>query len=302
MMDYAQWKAETKRGLFTPRSSKLVTLDKAFARYSKSKTTPNLIALAKALRAWIDSKANWKQSTRNSKMIRGKGTVERLVDQLYRKPMLKQTFASLTVPRPPPPVVLEQGRKIHQKDADGRHYNLTLQNRENSCGPACIRIVVKLVQNVDVGEDSLRQYVEMAEEGADYHGGLGQGGVIASTSTAHDWGPTGGGTWYVPEALASVRPMIRAIHVQSTAALRSSTRSKPIIGVVEWDPGGGLHYVVVAGPLRTVPNSFLVIDPFYGVQRVPVAHGSFGWYEPVDPNGGANLARAKWYPWTCRVT
>lgn len=300
MMNYAQWKTETKRGLFTPRSKHLVALDKSFERYSLLRSTPNLIALAKAVRAWIDTKTDWKKSTRNSKKLNGKGTVERLVDGLYSNPMLRQTFASLIVTPPPPPVVLEQGHKIHQRDADGRHYNLTLQTRENSCGPACIRIVAKLVQNVDIGEDSLRQYVEMAEEGANYQGGLGQGGVVASSNTAHDWGPIGGGTWYVPEALASIRPMIRAVHGTSTAALLSSTRSKPTIGVVQWSTGG-LHYVVVAGPLKSVHNGYLVIDPFNGVQQATVVLGNLSTYEPVDPNTGSKLADATWYPWTCKV-
>ena len=78
-MSYATWMAETKRGVFTPRSSKLKELDAAFEKFELAKTKSNLDRLRVALRAWMNSKGTtWKQSTRNKT-----GTVEALYEELF---------------------------------------------------------------------------------------------------------------------------------------------------------------------------------------------------------------------------
>jgi hypothetical protein len=307
MMTYNTWKTETKRGPLTPRSKKLKAIDDAFESYETAKKsgggTKQQVALFDALLNWINGKgAGWKGSTRNStKDVSNKGTVERLLEDLTKlNPAFKVKAAHLlAAPTPPPRVVLEHGRKFNQRDADGSWHQINVQQKENSCGPCSIRMVIKLVNNEDVGEDYLRELVEMAEEGANYGGNMGDGGVV-TTGGAHDWSPNGGGTWLVPAALKGVRPPINAVHTADQTDLLRTTKKRPAIGVVSWT-NGGLHYVVVAG-LVDGGKKLLILDPFNGVQHMDVTSGGgLSRYKPKDPNSGQQLAEALWYPWVCKV-
>ena len=189
---------------------------------------------------------------------------------------------------------MQHGANNHHIDVDGHHYDLVVQNKENSCGPASIRTVIKLVKNEDVGEDYLRELVEVAEEGGAYSGSLGGGGVVI-TGGAHDWDPAGGGTWLVPQALNAAK--IPCAQGASLAPLLQTTNKKPAIAVVAWT-GGGLHYVVVAGKTVKAPSRLVILDPYYGLQYAPTAMNT---YEPVDAQGKV-LSRATWHPWVCSVT
>jgi hypothetical protein len=293
MMTFEQWKEGTERGFFTPRSSALKAIDGAFEKWQNNKNTPNLLDFSKSVKTWITLKGDkWTTSTRNSN-----GTVERLVADLAANPIVGRDFAPLLNVKPADNTV-GIAKVISQKDADGSWHKVFLQSEENSCGAACIRNVANIVHNEDIGEAGLRAVIEAAEEGAGYAGSLGQGGVVAS-SGVHDWGPGGGGTWLVPEGLKALRPAISTVHTTLAAALLTTTRKQPAIAVVEW-VGGGLHYVIVAGPLQKVSNAYLVIDPWYGVQKVDVVGGQLAQYEPVDEFDHLKDT-ANWYPWVCKV-
>ncbi len=87
-MSYDTWKAETKRGIFTPRSKKLEAVDTAYEKYWLASTDTNHKKLVDALNAWILEKGpdssptaedgKWRESTRNKT-----GTVEILYQQLH---------------------------------------------------------------------------------------------------------------------------------------------------------------------------------------------------------------------------
>ncbi|MEM7231931.1 MAG: hypothetical protein AAF517_07145 [Planctomycetota bacterium] len=299
MMTYQTWKDETSRGIFSPRSRALGAVDSAFQDYEKTRGTPGLIRLSEALVAWMRSKATaggWECSTRNAKKVLGLGTVERLVKDLLQNPTLRGKLAPfLATKTKTPAVTLEVGKKISQKDDDGKFHSIALQTKDNSCGPGCIRIVAKLVNNEDIGEDYLRVLVENAEEGAS---ALGLGGVVKSSGT-HNWGPGGHGTWLVPAALKSLRPSIRAIHSNSVSKLVSTSKKKPAIAVVAWTGNRGLHYVVVAGKMSN--GKALVLDPFYGVQSVGITAGKLDNYRPIDPQTQRVADEATWHPWVCSV-
>jgi len=292
-MTFEQWKTGTERNIFTPRSTALKAIDTAFERWEKSKSTPNLVDFSTKVKTWITLKGDkWRTSTRNSN-----GTVEKLVADLAKNPVVGKDFAPLLQikPKDTKPGI---GKIINQKDPDGHWHTVFFQTEESSCGPACIRIIVRMLHNRDLGEDGLRALVEMAEEGAGYAGSLGQGGVVQS-SRCHDWGPTGYGTWLVPEALKCVDPPIRATHSALASTLLTTSRKQPAIAVVSWS-NGGKHYVVVAGPLQKVPNAYLVIDPWYGIQQVPVNGRRIGLYKPVNAQGQVQ-ATATWDGWVCKV-
>ena len=284
MMTYDHWKAQTKRGLTTPRGKALVDLDLAFQAYQAAKTTKNLTALFNALIVWIEQKGvNWRNSTRNSKLEDGGvGTVEKLLkDLLAENPAFRGKAAPWLAPQAPRVPLMEHGARNEHRDEDGHHYQLVVQNKENSCGPASIRIVIKLVKNEDCGEDYLRELVEQAEEGGGYGGSLGGGGVVVSGG-AHDWDPTGGGTWLVPAALQAAK--IKCTQGPQLSPLRLTTSKKPAIAVVSWAGGAGLHYVVVAGRTKAA-GKLVVLDPFYGLQYAPFPPTLTSHYQPVDAQG-----------------
>lgn len=88
MLTYKTWVDETKRGVFTPRSTSLKALDTAFEAFDKKQTPVQEIQLIEKLKLWLDGKGSgWKSSTRNSTKVLGKGTVERLVEDLSASPI-----------------------------------------------------------------------------------------------------------------------------------------------------------------------------------------------------------------------
>jgi hypothetical protein len=305
MMTYTHWKSQTKRGIGSPRSKLLKAIDDALEAYHLSKGTVTLTALFRAVKAWIDKKgAGWKGSIRNTKLeAGGKGTVETLLREIVAAGPQFQGEANRYLTQaaaPPRAPLMDHGAKNHHVDVDGHHYDLVVQNKENSCGPASLRTVIKLVQNEDVGEDYLRDIVEALEEGgihdSGYAGSLGKGGVLVSGG-AHDWDPSGGGTWLVPAALAAAK--IPNTQGASTAPLLQTTNKKPAIAVVAWT-AGGLHYVVVAGLTKARPARLVILDPFYGLQYADVTGTTIGNYVPVNSQGTV-LSRATWHPLVCKV-
>ncbi len=103
MMTYRQWMDETKRGVFTPRSTALKALDQAFETLSRTRQPNDEIKLADKLKAWLDTKgATWKQSTRNSTKVGGKGTVERLLADLSASPLCRSKLGQYTAARHAP--------------------------------------------------------------------------------------------------------------------------------------------------------------------------------------------------------
>ncbi len=305
MMTYLHWMQQTKRGPSHPRSKKLKAIDKALQAFEQAKKTNKstvkaLLNLFNALLEWIKSKGpEWRYSIRNSKLEPGgKGTVETLLlEVLALNPAFRITagpYLTVTAPRTP---VMEHGAINRHKDEDGRWYEVPVQSKENSCGPTCIRIVIKLVNNKDVSEEYLRELVEFVEEGGGYSGSLGTTGVLIGGG-AHNWDPGGGGTWLIPGALGSVRPAIKATLVTNPNVLLTTAQKKPAIAVVAWT-AGGLHYIVVAGK-NSAGNKLVILDPFYGLQYVSVAGSTMANYEPKNSSGVA-LASSTWYPWVCKV-
>jgi len=297
MITFKEWKDGTERNLFTPRSTALKAIDSAFETWQRTKKTKDLIDFSEAVSAWITVKGDaWRDSTRNSN-----GTVERLVKDLASDPTVGPRFAPFLRVTP---VDKSAGiaKKVSMPDPDGRWYTVFFQTEESSCGPACIRNIVHMLHGRDLGEDGLRALVELAEEGnAAYAGTLGQGGVVEA-SGIHNWGPPphGFGTWHIPAAFKHVDPPINTKHTSLTANLLTTTRKQPAIAVVSWS-NGGKHYVVVAGPLQKVPNHYLVIDPWYGLQKVEVRGGrTLGLYKPVDEHGTVKTT-ATWDGWVCKV-
>jgi len=167
----------------------------------------------------------------------------------------------------------------YQRDSDGRWHTYYDQVKGSSCGPACVRMVAKMVLGKEVGEEQVRQAIERAE-----------GGVVSTLASektgayqagGHDWGAHGAqgsggggvGTWDLDVALKSLG--VADAHVElgyARNAFSKTTVKKPGIAACGWNAGWngansqGLHWVVVAGKLTN--GSYLIIDPAYGIGEV----------------------------------
>lgn len=98
MMTYKTWMDETKRGAFTPRSKALKDVDAAFKAKDQIGLPPQEIKLAEMLKVWLDAHgAGWKSSTRNSTKVDGKGTVERLLEDLSASPIGRNKLGAYAV-------------------------------------------------------------------------------------------------------------------------------------------------------------------------------------------------------------
>jgi|GEM_PF-3527643 len=73
------WKNETSRW-WASRSANLKGVDDALAAFHANKTHDNFVALAAAMKKWMESKDDWAKSTRNTGA--NAGVVTRLVDEI----------------------------------------------------------------------------------------------------------------------------------------------------------------------------------------------------------------------------
>lgn len=174
------------------------------------------------------------------------------------------------------------------KSSDGRHHYIIDQTKGSSCGPACVRMVVRQVLDKTVGEEQIRQEIERHE-----------GGTVSTltseksafTAGSHDWGHHGAkgsghggaGTWDVGAALKAMKIKCAELPDGNISInLKRTSYREPGIAVVRWATGG-LHWVVVAG--KVGGTDMLVLDPACGLFEVDPnvaepqyadAHGTVG--------------------------
>ena len=166
----------------------------------------------------------------------------------------------------------------YQRDSDGRWHTYYDQTKGSSCGPACVRMVVKMATGKEVGEEEVRREIERVEGG--------KASTLASAAGAfqagdHSWGAhgvrgSGGGgigTWHLDVPLK--RLGVEGAHIAmgyARNAFNKTTVRHPGIAACAWNAGwngsssSGLHWVVVAGKLKN--GKYLIIDPAYGIGEV----------------------------------
>lgn len=273
MMTFKTWKAETKRGLTSPRSSALKTLDDAFEEYDKDKGVKKKTVLVNALVAWMDTKGkDWAQSIRNSK-----GTVEQLLKDLSADPMFKGKLSPYVQAVTATTTVVAgyvPGKWERVKDIDGRWHDYVLQERGNSCGPACVAIVKRGFHNLasnQISEEQIRGAVALAE-GHKLNTDVST--IGAEAIAEHDWinvGSNNGGLIEVLKKSPAQVPNARDGGGMSADAflekLRECTPRKPAIIGWNWKGGGG-HWTVCAGPTKD-GTQLLILDPWTGIEYIP---------------------------------
>ena len=167
----------------------------------------------------------------------------------------------------------------YEKDPDGRWHRYFDQQKGESCGPTCVRILVNAIKGRDVGEGPARRAVEIGEGQAvltTFASESGGAGAMGS----HDWGAHGGkgsGGATATSSGSNMAPLRAACHsfglvdasipvVSSWAALSRTSLSNPGIAGVDWNgdiASFGGHWVVAAGALAN--GDILAIDPIYGI-------------------------------------
>ncbi|NEV60941.1 cysteine peptidase family C39 domain-containing protein [Thiorhodococcus minor] len=179
---------------------------------------------------------------------------------------------------------------LRKKDSSGKSYEIYNQEKQNSCGPACLYMVLK----------ELTHLRRMTEAELQDLAGLHQQGLAntGATSSSHNWESQG-------SVLTSLVPVLTTNGVKAKAhkgsadavdnALKQCTNNYR--GIVGWywtssattnEKRGG-HWTVCAG-LTPDKSKLIILDPWYSdvVQYVDInAKDANGYlrYTPVDNSG-----------------
>ena len=178
-------------------------------------------------------------------------------------------------PPPPPPLIPSSGDIVaNEVDSSGGRHQFLMQRMGMACGPTCVATVVRAVKNSQLSEAGARSRV-FAEE-SDKHGF----GVTAQLDAAQKDGTymtslTGALSSLGVQSAYTNKP---GNDVQLLRILERARPDKPAIAQVSWT-GGGSHFIVVK---EKIGGNLVVLDPYFGLQEVPVAN--FPNYAP-QPSG-----------------
>jgi Papain-like cysteine protease AvrRpt2 len=285
-MNYTTWMNETKRGVLTPRSTELKSVDTAFetCKDTASAGQGSKITLATKLKLWMDAQArkggNWKTSTRNAtKDVMGLGTIERLMRDLQKDSALANAFqAYVAAPLPvygpkPDPSKYTPGKWDRSADRDGHWYDFIRQEKGNSCVCATIVMAKRAVHNLaatQLSESEIRGVMALEETG-----NLNSG--ISSVSNAaqnhHKWDTQGTGAGPAlrvmkanPHGIASSRSAGASSGQGLLDNLNLVTRKRPALVGWRWTGGGG-HFTMCVGPTDDGAQ-LIIIDPWTGINYI----------------------------------
>lgn len=131
-------------------------------------------------------------------------------------------------------------------DSDGNQQYIWLQDRADTCGPACVYMIerIKMQACPAGGETRIRQITELLPEG--YSEGHGTASFTA-----------------LALALRRIGIPAQASHVLNFSQV-AAVADGPFIARVRWPNGAG-HFVVCAG--RTANGTLVSLDPWYGLSE-----------------------------------
>lgn len=194
---------------------------------------------------------------------------------------------------------------VNRRCDKGHNHLLCAQNREQSCGPACMAMVINRVKNRQITEAEMRQASQDFEGGyrpghADAGAQVGDRRQAAMAHILRTGGARrGGGTavanrgGYMGTAASnlantlSVNYGINATHRQVARGavrdlLKKAKSKKPIIALVSWGGNGGGHFVLVDRMVGRLGREslFCICDPIYGVHTLSIPKNGDPTYEP----------------------
>ena len=182
-----------------------------------------------------------------------------------------------------------------QQDAEGNYQFIAEQTEGGTCGQACVRMIHYQVNGAKISEEVLLALMAKEEGHNDTNLGntgfksqrdigiMNQDNTGVITKGARNW-DAGTYTQHVTMGLRCLRPMpnyqhhdlsglqVNAREHRRNELLRRTTRKRPAIADVIWIQNGPAtrHWIVIAGPL-TESNSYLVLDPTFGTQQIPMS-------------------------------
>jgi hypothetical protein len=154
---------------------------------------------------------------------------------------------------------------------DGKWHWIDRQNLDNSCGPTAARMVVKMVTGQNVGQSYFGGLVALSESNTS------PSDVSPLSDTAqdgHDFGQSGTMSAHIVTVLKNCKidsaRKLPANTADWVSHWRKCSEKSPGILSMKWG-GGAAHFIVMAGPLSTAADKFLILDPWYGIQHMIVA-------------------------------
>lgn len=151
---------------------------------------------------------------------------------------------------------------------DGKWHWIDRQNLDNACGPTCVRMVVKMVRGENIGQSFFGGLVSLSEQGIK----PSDASALSSTAQdAHDFDAAGTMSAHLVQALKDCKVTTARKLPSDTsdwaAQWKKCSEKAPGILSMKW-PSGNAHFIVIAGPLSTNANHFLILDPWYGIQHL----------------------------------
>lgn len=180
-------------------------------------------------------------------------------------------------------------------------YDLLIQKNSNACGMACCAMIIRTLTGAKLSEDMLAnesrrigggQYREYFSERPGVVAALGAKSVSKVTSVDK--------TGYLGTYVTNLGQILTNYLIENVtnwytdpAAVIRGAGNQDLIALVNWDNGGGGHFVVVR---KTGSDHMIVRDPIYGVSGQPIS-GSY-----LPNNSRASGATAQFNGWIVQPT
>lgn len=161
--------------------------------------------------------------------------------------------------------------KKHRETKDGKSYEFILQERGNSCGPACVLIAKQLVhpeKRDQIREGQIRGLMAQAKAGTLH---TGQSSIGDEARVLQNWQITRSNCISTIKILKGEPGRIDSAKMASAdrdtlfKQLNKCTKMKPAIIGWHWNVGG--HFTVCVGPTRD-GSELIILDPWTGVETV----------------------------------
>lgn len=186
------------------------------------------------------------------------------------------------------------GKYERAQDIDGNWHEIILQQKGNSCGPACV-LMVKLAWHPGdkdkLREPEIRGIVAMYEAHKEH---TGVSSLSPEAVGLHLWANVGAfreplisALKVPPCAVPSARPYAPASDDEMLKELRLCTPKAPAIVCWQWSAGGA-HWTVCVGPSKD-KSKLIILDPWTGCQSVESTPTGFKTY-----NSGAGTLYGQW--------
>jgi hypothetical protein len=181
----------------------------------------------------------------------------------------------------------QPGKWNRTKDKDGHWHEYILQQRGNSCGPACVTMIKTIfhpIAKMQLREPQVRGNIALFEQNKQH---TGVSSVSTEAISMHNWKDVGSNRGPLiselrtqPFPVPSARPVSNLAPAKMLVELRKCSSKNPAIVGWLWNGGGG-HWTVCVGPTKD-KSELIILDPWDGVQYVSNNDPGFMSYQNGD--------------------